>query len=182
MVAILYLKVNLLRKNSKKYHARQNRRKPRKTAKNKHRLTGAKNAVKPLINRVIQQSLAAARTRPRQTKPPEQTGRNNAHTKQRDVPETTRAQHGTGTTSPNNSRNNKTRTQKAPPQPPQKRSGRRSHARQLGGVNDHDARRISSTRPRSSSVKEMSPSGQRPAARFCARRPSRYAPRDSPRP
>lgn len=55
MVAILYLKVNLLRKNSKKYHARQNARKPRKTAKNKQRLTGAKNTVKPLINTVIQQ-------------------------------------------------------------------------------------------------------------------------------
>ena len=53
MVAILYLEVNLLRKNSKKYHARQNAIKPRKTAKNKHLLTGAKNTAKPLINTVI---------------------------------------------------------------------------------------------------------------------------------
>ena len=53
MVAILYLEVKLLRKNSKKYHTRQNARKPRNTAKNKHRLTGAKNTAKPLINTVI---------------------------------------------------------------------------------------------------------------------------------
>lgn len=53
MVAILYLKVNLLRKNSKQYHTRQNARKPRKTAKNKHYLTTVKNTVKPLINTVI---------------------------------------------------------------------------------------------------------------------------------
>lgn len=69
MVAILYLKVNLLRKNSKKYHTRQNTRKPRKTAKNKHRLTGDKNTAKPLINRVIQQPRWAQK-RNQSTNPP----------------------------------------------------------------------------------------------------------------
>ena len=68
MVAILYLEVKLLRKNSKQYHTRQNARKPRKTAKNKQRLTGAKNTVKPLINRVIQQPRWRRNTTNRQTR------------------------------------------------------------------------------------------------------------------
>lgn len=69
MVAILYLKVNLLRKNSKQYHTRQNARKPRKTAKNKHYLTTVKNTVKPLINRVIQQPRWRRNAPNRQTRP-----------------------------------------------------------------------------------------------------------------
>ena len=84
MVAILYLKVNLLRKNSKKYHARQNRRKPRKTAKNKHRLTGAKITTKPLIKTVIQQPRwAQKRTQPTNTHKACPRGGNRAHTTQK---------------------------------------------------------------------------------------------------
>ena len=117
MVAILYLEVKLLRKNSKKYHTRQNARKPRKTAKNKHRLTGAKNTTKPLINRVIQQPrwrrnapnrqtrtkrvhAAATERTPHRNKHTrhtgtEQTGSNSTHTKHRDAPKTPRAPHAT---------------------------------------------------------------------------------------
>lgn len=148
MVAILYLEVKLLRKNSKKYHARQNARKPRKTAKNKHYLTTVKNTVKPLISRVIQQPrwrrnapnrqtrtkrvhAAATECTPHRNKHTrhtgtEQTGSNSTHTKHH-APHTP---HGTGTTSPRNSttRAATKRTQKSAAPPPQKRGQGDAHA------------------------------------------------------
>ena len=208
MVAILYLEVNLLRKNSKKYHTRQNARKPHKTAKNKHRLTGVKNTAKPLINRVIQQPRWRRNATNRQTRRARTMRRqqDNHHAPTRETPcVNTRALHHAdarytqaGHTHHQHPRSGTiththveqiihtlATSQKSAAPPPQKRGKGDAHthttARSVSAPNDHDARRISSTRSRSASVKEMSPSGQRPAARFCARRPSRYTASDSPR-
>lgn len=151
MVAILYLEVKLLRKNSKQYHTRQNTRKPRKTAKNKHRLTGDKNTAKPLINRVIQQPRwAQKRNQSTNTQKACPRGGNRTatarpHAKRRS---STHARHTMQTRPPNTQQSPQERcahrvtsTQqaptwarkrakvKAPPPPPTKeRAGRRSHA------------------------------------------------------
>lgn len=137
MVAILYLKVNLLRKNSKQYHTRQNARKPRKTAKNKQRLTGGKNTVKPLIKTVIRQLRWRRNATNRQTRHRAPHGGNRTtttrpHAKHRS---STHARHTmqpralhASRTPHRRSRSLRTRTQKSAAPPPQKRGQGDAHA------------------------------------------------------
>ena len=97
---LFYLEVNLPHQNNKQHHTRQNARKPRKTAKNKQRLTGAKNTTKPLINTVIQQPRWAQKHN-QPTSPPSRTTRrqqDNHHALTRETPRVnTRAPHITQT-------------------------------------------------------------------------------------
>lgn len=164
--------------------------------------------MKPLINTVIQQPRWRRNATNRQTRHRAPRGDNGAtttrphakrrsstharHTMQtrppsaRQSPQERRAHRVTSTQQAPTQAHKRAQKQKRRPTPTKERAGRRSHTHTPTGLvsapNDHDTRRISSTRSRSSSVKEMSPSGQRPAARFCARRPSRYTASDSPQP
>lgn len=150
MVAILYLEVSLLRKNSKQYHTRQNARKPRKTAKNKQRLTGAKNTAKPLIKTVIQQLRWRRNATNRQTRHRAPHGGNRTttthphakhrsstharHTAQtrppsaRQSPQERRAHLVTSTQQAPTQAHKRAQKQKRRPTPTKERAGRRSHA------------------------------------------------------